>query len=602
MTTTDPDRPRARPPPRAQYPATPRAHQTARTQRRLGGGRVVFHHQQNWCSAPVVKSPLVIETRSPAPQLSHSEQVGLRHSDGQHRYAGSVIGVRTMSLKYHARDMIELHRVLEHLSVGERVAEDERKKLGEYFVETDQFRRILNGDADVVFGPKGSGKSAIYTSILARQDELFDRGITLVAGEVPRGTPAFNAVVAEPPTNEVEFIALWKLYLLSLVDGVLGDFDVRGPQARMVRKAVGDAGLGPGVGGLRGLVGRVREYVSQLAKADSVEGGICLDLVTGSLVGLTGKIVLSEPSSELRDRGVRTVDELLRHADQALEDADVSLWVLFDRLDVAFADSAWLEANALRALFRVYLDSLELNSIRMKIFLRTDIWRSITSGGFREASHVVRTTTIEWTAPALLSLVVNRLLNNPDLVEYTGANVEVVGFNAVAKRAWFDSLVPDQIHSGPKNSKTFEWILGRVRDGLGLVAPREIIHVFDQARQRQLESLEMGELGPQGKQVFGRSAFRESLPEVSKVRLEQTLFAEYPELKCYLEALEGKKTSQTVESLADLWDIGEDAAATIANRAVEVGFFEKQKGSQVPDYWVPFLYRPALAMVQGAAS
>jgi hypothetical protein len=39
----------------------------------------------------------------------------------------------------------------------------------------------------------------------------------------------------------------------------------------------------------------------------------------------------------------------------------------------------------------------------------------------------------------------------------------------------------------------------------------------------------------------------------------------------------------------------------IAMNLVEVGFFEKRGTKMDPDWWVPFLYRPALDMVQGSA-
>jgi len=54
---------------------------------------------------------------------------------------------------------------------------------------------------------------------------------------------------------------------------------------------------------------------------------------------------------------------------------------LFDRLDVAFAETLYLEANALRALIRVYADIRGLDFIGLKIFLREDIWKRVNEGG-----------------------------------------------------------------------------------------------------------------------------------------------------------------------------------------------------------------------------
>lgn len=83
---------------------------------------------------------------------------------------------------------IDMERLglLKAISFGERVAEDETAALAKYFVETDQWERILKGEIDVVRGEKGSGKSAIYSLLIARADELFDKGILLTTGEHPR--------------------------------------------------------------------------------------------------------------------------------------------------------------------------------------------------------------------------------------------------------------------------------------------------------------------------------------------------------------------------------------------------------------------------------
>ena len=56
----DTDRAGPRRPPRAQHPPAPGTHQPARTQSRLDGNTIVPYSQQRWCSAPIVKGPLVL--------------------------------------------------------------------------------------------------------------------------------------------------------------------------------------------------------------------------------------------------------------------------------------------------------------------------------------------------------------------------------------------------------------------------------------------------------------------------------------------------------------------------------------------------------------
>lgn len=106
--------------------------------------------------------------------------------------------------------------VLKSASFGKRTAEEEREHLRTFFVETDQWRRVIDGEIDVVYGSKGAGKSAIYSLISLSSEELKKRDIIVVEGENPQGAPAFKDISKEPPFDEFEFVNLWKLYILTL--------------------------------------------------------------------------------------------------------------------------------------------------------------------------------------------------------------------------------------------------------------------------------------------------------------------------------------------------------------------------------------------------
>src|SRR5271156_5988162 len=98
--------------------------------------------------------------------------------------------------------------VLTNTTFGHRIAEDEADELIQYFVETDQWRKVFSGQVDVVYGPKGSGKSALYSLLRSKREELTQRNIIAVAGERVRGTPVFEALVDDPPTSEEQFRGL----------------------------------------------------------------------------------------------------------------------------------------------------------------------------------------------------------------------------------------------------------------------------------------------------------------------------------------------------------------------------------------------------------
>lgn len=80
------------------------------------------------------------------------------------------------------------------------------------------------------------------------------------------------------------------------------------------------------------------------------------------------------------------------------------------------------------------------------------------------------------------------------------------------------------------------------------------------------------------------------------------MYAEYPNLQKYVEAIRREKTEQNPESLSRIWNLDKANTIEIADQLEEVGFFEKRGKKAEPRYWVPFLYREALEMVQGKAT
>jgi hypothetical protein len=489
--------------------------------------------------------------------------------------------------------------VLSQITFGQRIAEDEEAELASYFVETDQWRKVISGEVDVVYGPKGSGKSALYSLLRQRRGELQGRKIIPASGANIRGAPVFGDLVADPPASEEQFRTLWKLYFLSIIGSALEILGVGNEGTAELLKILKEAGLVTGEGwSLRRMLRQALDYARRV---EAVSGEVKLDHATGLPEGLVGKIVIREPSSEERKIGCVSTDELLERFHIALGEMGHKFWIILDRLDVAFADSVDLEVNALRALFRVYRDIAGLQNISLKIFLRDDIWERITAGGFREASHITRSITITWDPHALLHLVIRRAIYNPAVREFYDVNPPAVLASFEEQEKLFYRIFPPQVDPGARKSSTLDWMLTRTADGTRQTAPRELIHLLSATRDQQLKSLEMGAQEPNGDALFDRSSLKAALPDVSKVRFEQTLCAEHPALKHLLLKLEGEKTQQTPETLAKIWRVSEANALVQAEKLAEVGFFEKRGTKELPVFWIPFLYRDALNLVQGQA-
>ena len=450
--------------------------------------------------------------------------------------------------------------LLKSISFGAPVAEDEISDLANYFVQTDQWDRIARGEIDIVRGDKGAGKSAIYSLLVTRTDQFFDQRILLIPAERPRGATVFRDLTIDPPSSEQEFIGLWKLYIAVLIAEKLSDFEIKNDDARFAINALQKEGLLEKPFDLAAIFHAVQSYAKSWFRPRGLEGGVTIDPNTG-LTTATFKITPSEPSATEKKSGKVSIDEVLRRANKALEEADFKVWVLLDRLDVAFAETHALQANALRALLRVYRDLSDHEFVKLKIFLRSDIWRRITDKGFREASHITKFVVIEWSSSSLLNLIMRRLLKNEGVQRDYSADPEKVLSNFSAQSTLFYKVFPAKVEQGSKKPSTFDWMVSRCADATGKTAPREIVQLLSALREQEIARLQRGEATPSDDQLFDRSVFKAALPTVSEARLTQNMYAEYPELRPFMEKLTKEKTEQTPESLARAWSISSEEAA-----------------------------------------
>ena len=194
-----------------------------------------------------------------------------------------------------------------------------------------------------------------------------------------------------------------------------------------------------------------------------------------------------------------------------------------------------------------------------------------------------------------------RALNNEALIEAYGADREGILKSVEQQRLFFYRLFPSQVEQGEKKRATFDWIVSRCADGRARTAPREVIHLLNGLREKEVERIERGGLLPDDGTLFDRSVFKTALATVSRTRLSGTIYAEYDDLKPYVAKLEGQKTEQTLKSLRSTWGVSVHDAERLVHRLIDIGFFQEKSSRQEDTFWVPFLYRDALRMSQGLA-
>lgn len=491
-------------------------------------------------------------------------------------------------------------QVLKSLNLGQRVAEEEADELQKYFVRTAQWEELAAGQIDIVYGPKGSGKSALYTSLLQQTSAFHKRKILVASAENPRGATVFKSIVDDPPPTEVEFTSLWKLYILVITAKIIRQKCPELPEAKALVKTLESARLLPAGDNLASYFQRAADYVKAMMdrEAASIQHEIAVDPVTGMPI-FKRKVHFSKKPKDKTLNDLR-FDDLLSVSNNVLKAKGLTLWIAFDRLDVAFVGSPDLERNALRALFRAYSDLKAQSQIRLKIFVRDDVWQRIAEGGFTEASHITKSLHIAWSEENLLNLVVLRLIASSQLRRCYNVKISDLKESYENQVELFYRIFPDKVATG-KNPSTMGWFVTRTSDGSGVGKPREIIHLVDVARRQQIVALERGGKEPPQEQLIDRASIKGALPLVSKVYFEQTLLAEHDDLKKWKELLVGEKATQNLKSLTNIWNLTHDEAQDVVKRLVDIGFFEK-RGGQDSDLRIPFLLRPALKIVQGKAA
>jgi hypothetical protein len=75
-------------------------------------------------------------------------------------------------------------RYLDAVYCGDPAAENEATQLDTYFLETEQFRLTVNGEANIVLGRKGSGKTALF---LQARDKIRADKNNIVVDLAPEG-------------------------------------------------------------------------------------------------------------------------------------------------------------------------------------------------------------------------------------------------------------------------------------------------------------------------------------------------------------------------------------------------------------------------------
>jgi hypothetical protein len=488
---------------------------------------------------------------------------------------------------------VHVRNLIGTLNLGNSVAEHDTD-LKSHFVETQAFRALVSGDIDVVAGDKGTGKTALFTVLRERQRAYKSlRDVEILPAFNPVGNPIFQRLAQVPILAEGAYVTVWKSYFLSLVGNWLLELVSGTSSAKLERLSsiLNDTGLRSADDSANTIFGKVVHLFSKFAKPKSAE--IALSITEQGIPVLIPKVEFQsgEPSKQA-EPSIIAHEDALRVLDECLAEVGVSVWIVLDRLDEAFQGFPDVERPALRALLRTYLDLLEFKHLRVKLFVRKDLFRKVIDGGFVNLTHVnARRLDIVWDEEDLLSLFCRRVRGNADFVR-------AIGVEKASDNDLFAAIFPAQIDVGEKKPTTWGWMMSRIRDGNHIKPPRNLIDLVKKAQEAQSRAEERSPRDyAAGISIIEADAVRRALRQLSEDRVTDTLLAEAADLAPAIELFRDGKAEQNIASISKVLGIPEAQVRSAIKPLVELGFLEEIADT----FKVPMLYRGGLRITQGKA-
>lgn len=460
---------------------------------------------------------------------------------------------------------------LSSLSFGQDVAEHD-ENLDAYFLTTSTYWAVVNDQTDVVLGAKGTGKSAIARYLSNPETEVPElQNVFLIPAFNIRGSVLFRRLSeSAQPSAEATYRDLFLAYILGLAGNHLVETFESTFDVGRLREALH----------LTGLATQTKSVHSIWRRA--------IDRLTPRL-GTTITISQDDAAQEDAYTEPVTIDALERLLEcvyEFVQQNALRCWVVFDRLDEAFADDPALESAALRGLLRAQMDVSSFgDGLRAKLFLRLDIFERITtSQGFVNATHI-RTTRISWDADSIHHLVALRL---QAWNQRTG--VADLPFDLTSprqRRALCRRILPRKMDI----FDSLVWLLLVTVDGTREYNPRNVITLL---RNAQLEEIQI--TARQAEDIdtkpasLSHRALAAGYKQLSIARLNDTLYAESGIARQSIPKLRGRRTRFSREHLSEKLGVSGQEIDAVIQALIYVGFLRIDEDA----YLIPPLYRPAL--------
>ena len=487
--------------------------------------------------------------------------------------------VSTPSRRLTKQDCAALRAQLTDLGYGQAEAETP-ELFARRLYPVSEHLRALDSRVVLVVGPRGSGKSALFSAFFSENRDLAE-AITRWSPRTPdpqvqsaesQWTAAYPSGTAFPDSQ-------------ALANRVRSDEDAKKVWHAMLVRSLADR-LG------EHQRGKLQPILTPMA----VEVGAILTAYDTMEIGPTAAL-----------------DELERD----LQRSGGWIFVGYDELDTLGGFDWSLMARMVRGLMAFWSDySRRWKRIRAKIFLRSDLFRRHAGMGTADfAKLAANRADLTWSDGALLGMLAKRIANTSDgLAAYCrGARLKLEHHDALGlipivrdPRDAFpllERLAGEFMGTERKKGFVRNWILAHLRDGNGLISPRSLVRLLEQAAGKDAAS---HSLTPP--RLIHPTALRQALDDVSDSHVTQGISSEWPWLDGVRKRLQNDQLvpweQRRITSLlgAD-WDGNwgqehqseirppADRPADFVDYLIELGIFRRRSDNRVD---VPDLYLSGL--------
>ncbi|MGW3614691.1 P-loop ATPase, Sll1717 family [Micromonospora sp. NPDC005163] len=474
------------------------------------------------------------------------------------------------------------------LRFGQDVAEHD-ERLDSYFLRTGTYWALVHDEVDLVIGAKGTGKSAIarYLSRADADIEQLNDVIIMPAFNI-RGSILFKRLINQVDADDE---GIYRDIFLAYMVGLAGNYLIKTFQETTdvvaLEEGIRSCGLivdEPSPHSVwRRVLSRIRPRL-----------GTTITIVD---VNEPSDASVAQAAASPLLVSLDTLEGLLDLIHEALEQLDLRLWILFDRLDEAFPDRRDIEVAALRGLLRAHLDVCSFGTrLRPKLFLRLDIFDRITQKeGFVNATHL-RTTRIAWDSDAILHMIALRVTASSDRRELVGPTIKDILTTSAGRRRLCRSIFPKRM----ENLDPLVWLLLVTVDATREFNPRNVLTLLRSAQLAEIQIAMRDRTGLSGRKdtfVLSSRALHQGYKQLSTARMQDTLYAESTIARTYIEKLRGRAVRFTESEISERLGVRGEELEEVLRVLRYIGFLRNNEGVFI----VPPLYRPAFFMsIHGA--